>query len=76
MADQIQSGQVYVACDPREEGRRIRITAYTPGHTHADIVDADSGRRPRPIQVRSLHQSATVRGGASRRTGYVLETSG
>ncbi|MGW0822571.1 hypothetical protein [Streptomyces sp. NPDC002845] len=79
MTDQIQFGQVYVACHPREQGRRLHVTAYTPGHARARIEDADSRKRPRRILARSLHQSATVRGdkgGTPRRTGYAPEAGG
>lgn len=76
MTDPIQPGQVCVACHPLDEGRRIRIIAYTPGHAHVRVEDADSRKRPRRILARSLHQSATVRDDVPRRTGYALETSG
>ncbi|MGW2371742.1 hypothetical protein [Kitasatospora sp. NPDC001683] len=67
----IRPGQVYTDCDPRG-GATIRITDYTPGSNRADVVDATTGKRPRQILVRSLHDSATTRDGKPRRTGYRL----
>lgn len=69
----ITPGQVYVACHPLDERRRIRITAYTPGVGRATVVDADTGLRPRGILVTSLHASATTRNGTPRQTGYARE---
>lgn len=68
----IQPGQIYRHCDPRES-IRIRITAYTPGDARAHVVDAVTGKRPRPILVTHLHDSATTKTGQPRRTGYALE---
>jgi hypothetical protein len=70
----IRPGQVYRACDPRDEGRRIRIVSYQPGSTRAHVVDAVTGKRPRQIYVDSLHTAPTTHTGAPRLTGYVLET--
>jgi hypothetical protein len=69
----IQPGQIYRSADPRDSGQRIRITAYTPGHARAHIVDAVTGKRFRQILVTALHASPTTRAGQPRRTGYVLE---
>jgi hypothetical protein len=68
----ISENQVYVACNPLDEGRRIRIVSYRPGAQRAHVVDAVTGKRYRQITTASLHQSATTRDGAARRTGYVL----
>jgi hypothetical protein len=70
----IAPGQAYRSADPRG-GPRIRIERYTPGHAHAWVVDADTGRRGRWVLVRSLHQTPVTRTGRARRTGYVLEDS-
>jgi hypothetical protein len=70
----IRPGQVYRACDPRDEGRRIRIVSYQPGSTRAHVVDAVTGKRPRQIYVTSLHTAPTTATGQPRRTGYALET--
>ncbi|MFI2078593.1 hypothetical protein [Streptomyces triculaminicus] len=72
MIDTIRPGQVYRSCDPRG-GPRIRIRNYTPGQTHALVVDAATGKRFRQILVTRLHVSPTTRDGRQRRTGYVLE---
>ncbi|WP_405699091.1 hypothetical protein OG209_05220 [Streptomyces sp. NBC_01383] len=70
----IQPEQTYRSADPRDTHREpIRITAYTPGHARAHIVDARSGKKFRQILVSSLHATATTRDGKPRRTGYVLE---
>ncbi|MBH1939253.1 hypothetical protein I5Q34_34200 [Streptomyces sp. AV19] len=68
----IRVGQVYVACHPLDEGRRIRITEYE-GYSDARVVDADTGKRPRWILTAQLHASATTRQGKPRRSGYALE---
>lgn len=68
----ITTGQVYEACHPLDEKRRIRILRYTPGDHSAQVVDAVTGKRQRGIFVRSLHDSATTRDGRPRRTGYAL----
>ncbi|MEU8623304.1 hypothetical protein [Streptomyces sp. NPDC048669] len=70
----IQPGQTYRSANPRDTHREpIRITAYD-GSNRADIVDANSGKKPRSILVNSLHATPTTRDGKPRRTGYVLET--
>lgn len=68
----IQPGQTYRSADPRDN-IRIRITAYTPGRNRAHVVDAVTGKRPRPILVRNIHTSAVTKTGQPRRTGYILE---
>lgn len=68
----IQPGQVYKSCDPRG-GPTIRIVCYEPGWNRADVVDAITGKNPRRIIVRDLHESATTHAGAPRRTGYALK---
>ena len=67
----VAAGQVYESCDPRG-GFNIRVVAYTPGSTRADVVDAMTGKYPRSILVRSLHASGTTAHGRERRTGYRL----
>lgn len=72
MADHaIRPGNVYEPCDPSDD-IRIRIVAYTPGSANADVVDHDSGKRPRWVLVSSLHAGATTRDGGPCRTGYRL----
>lgn len=71
----ILPGQTDVACHPMDEGRRIRIKSYTPGHAAAHIVDADTGKRPRWIRVSVLHPTSTTRTGHPRRSGYALENA-
>jgi hypothetical protein len=67
----ISKDQVYSSCNPRG-GPQIRITGYRPGETHANIVDAHSGKRFRRISVKQLHDSKVTRRGTLRRTGYAL----
>lgn len=69
---QIQPGQTYRSADPREL-IRIRIKTYTPGENRALVVDAATGKRPRPMLVTALHTSPTTQSGKPRRSGYVLE---
>lgn len=68
----IRPGQIYRSCDPRES-IRIRITSYRPGDARAHVVDAVTGKRPRQLLVRQLHDSPTTAVGQPRRGGYVLE---
>lgn len=39
----------------------------------AQVVDAETGKRPRSILVSALHASAVTKSGAARRQGYALE---
>ncbi|WP_137991231.1 hypothetical protein [Streptomyces vilmorinianum] len=68
----IQSGQTYRSADPREL-IRIRIKSYAPGENRALVVDAATGKRPRPMLVTALHDSPITQAGKPRRSGYVLE---
>lgn len=70
----ITPGQTYRSADPREL-IRIRIKTYVPGENRALVVDAATGKRPRPMLVTALHDSATTQAGKPRRSGYVLETA-
>ncbi|MFE5871625.1 hypothetical protein ACFQ6V_23675 [Streptomyces roseifaciens] len=69
----VQADQIYRSCDPRDNGRRIRIQSYFPGNLRAVIVDADTGKRTRQLLVDQLHIEATTQSGTPWRTGYVLE---
>jgi hypothetical protein len=72
MADHtIRPGDVYEPCDPLDD-TRIRVVAYTPGATSADIVDAESGKRRRWVLVSSLYAAETTEDGHPRRSGYHL----
>lgn len=68
----IQPGQTYRSADPRG-GPRIRVERFTAGHSHVWAVNAYDGKRGRWILIRNLHDSASTKTGARRRTGYVLE---
>lgn len=70
----IRPGQVYRACDPRDDGRHIRILSYETWDARAQVVDAVTGKRQRQILVDYLHASPTTATGQPRRTGYALET--
>lgn len=73
----IQPGQTYQRYDRTERTTtRIRVEQFTPGHNHAWVVDADTGKRARWVLIRNLHATAFTKTGARRRTGYVLETCG
>lgn len=72
MSTPIRPGQIYRYCDPRES-IRIRITSYRPGDARADVVDAVTGKRPRQVLVRQLHDSPITAAGQPRRGGYVLD---
>ncbi|MFB4306940.1 hypothetical protein [Actinomadura sp. GTD37] len=67
----IEPGQVYASCDPRG-GFLIRVVAYTPGTSRADVVDHATGKYPRSILVSALYATGTTRAGRERRTGYRL----
>lgn len=62
-------GQVYTACDPRDD-ITIRIVAVRG--QRADVVDARTGGRPRSILTDVLHASGQTGAGRVRRTGYRL----
>lgn len=77
MTHEIRPGQVYVACDPRDEGRRIRVEEVSESGQRARVVtltDAGPTRR-RDMWTRDLHASATTRTGRPRITGYALESA-
>lgn len=67
----IESGQIYRPCSG--SGPRIRITAYTPGATRAEVVDAQTGTNARKIPVSKLHESPITANGRRRNAGYTLE---
>lgn len=69
----IQPGQTYRSCDPRG-GFSIRVTNTDDDVNAVQVVDALTGKRPRRILRRSLHDSPFTRDGKPRRTGYALET--
>lgn len=85
MPHQITTGQVYVACDPREIDPREfpykpRQLAVVTVLEHSDRVEVETlhydGTRSRRrwMQSKYLHASATTRSGAKRTRGYVLKT--
>jgi hypothetical protein len=51
----------------------VRIEAYIDGDARAEVVDAATGKRPRRILVKDLHESPVTANGMRRRSGYVLE---
>lgn len=69
----IQAGQIYRSADPRDD-ITILIESYRPGDLRAHVVDAHTGKRPRQVLVRNLHESAYTKQGAKRRTGYILQS--
>lgn len=73
----IRIGQVYVACHPLDEGRRIRVVFIGAASREGQIrvEDADTGQRPRWIKAATLHASGRSRTGRPRRSGYALEES-
>ncbi|WP_372407476.1 hypothetical protein [Streptomyces luteireticuli] len=70
----ISVGQIYLACPVSDGSRRIRIESYAPGDARAEVVDADSGKRPRQILVTQLHSSPLTEYGRPRRNGYAIDT--
>ncbi|MEW2578391.1 hypothetical protein [Streptomyces syringium] len=71
----IEPGQVYRSCDPRG-GPMIRVTAYTPGNSRAEVVDARDGSPLEPVPVKQLHDSPITATGRRRRAGYVRHHTG
>ncbi|MFF4417044.1 hypothetical protein ACFYY8_31370 [Streptosporangium sp. NPDC001559] len=70
----ISIGQVYESCHPLDEGRRIRVVGM-PVNTKVlveSLPTGGRGARRRNIETSQLHDSATTRSGAARRTGYAL----
>jgi hypothetical protein len=81
-SERIFPGQVYAACDPREEGMRIKVvgwpTGIGPGRVEVitisrpdDELDQVPSRRPRKIACSSLHADRLTFNGV-RKTGYYL----
>lgn len=66
----VRAGQVY---RPLSHGRRIRVTAYTPGHDEAQACDADTGLPVGPVNVHRLYRHPVTLEGRVRRQGHVLE---
>ncbi|WP_414167116.1 hypothetical protein ACMATS_05780 [Streptoverticillium reticulum] len=68
----IEAQQVYQSLDPRDNGRQIRVTEYAPGANKAVIVDAATGKRPRMIEITSLHAGPLSKLGKPLKRGYAL----
>ena len=66
----IEKNQLYLACNPLDEGRTLRIVEVAGGH--ARVTTFNGPRRDRWISIKSLHASATTRSGQLRRSGYAL----
>jgi hypothetical protein len=66
----IEKGNIYESADPRDEGRRIRITSFHSGYSNANIVSHPSGKNHRSINVRSLHAGPNTGRGTPRKNGY------
>ncbi|WP_147409098.1 hypothetical protein [Kitasatospora xanthocidica] len=63
--------QVYEACHPLDEQRRIRILAVTGNRAEVETLGPGPARK-RDILLNSLHPTATTANGQPRRTGYRL----
>jgi len=76
MAHELRPGQVYVSCDPRDQGRRIRIETVRPLSFSVTVVTlTEKGpMRQRSLSTYSLHPTAKRSDGTDRVTGYALET--
>lgn len=70
----IEKDQIYEYADAREGGRQIRIESYQPGDARAHIVSHPSGKNPRQILVKDLHDTPTTPAGQRRQRGYFLVT--
>lgn len=71
----IEAGQVYRRYDRKGHiSRGVRVVTYQPGADRAQVVDADSGLRPREIRVSALHET-THPDDRPQSGGYVLEPS-
>jgi hypothetical protein len=68
----ITAGQVYESCDPRDNGRKIQILAYSPGAERAQIISHPDGKRQRQIKASELHTKQVTESGKLRRRGYAL----
>jgi hypothetical protein len=67
----LDKGEVFISCNPRENGRMIRIVNYVPGAETAHIATHPSDTRIRRIKVSELHDEAITQQGNPRLTGYV-----
>ncbi len=52
--DRIEVGQTWANCDPREEGRTIRITSVNYQYAHCEVLTAAGGGPPKIRRVRIL----------------------
>ena len=52
--DKIRVGQVWANCDPREEGRTIRIASLDERYAQCEVVTAVGGGAPKIRRVRIL----------------------
>ncbi|MEU3569597.1 hypothetical protein AB0E96_14385 [Kitasatospora sp. NPDC036755] len=68
---QVTEGQVYEACHPLDEQRRIRVLAITGNRAEVETLGPGPARR-RHVLLNSLHPTATTANGQPRRTGYRL----
>jgi hypothetical protein len=67
---QIEKNNIYESADPRDGGRRIRITAFYTGYASANIVSHPSGKNHRSINTSSLHENRNTGKGVPRKNGY------
>lgn len=72
----IEKHDIFESCNPRDNGRRIRIENYVPGHERAHIVSYPSDLRIRRILVSELHETPFTEKGERRKTGYFRVESG
>ncbi|RKN61887.1 hypothetical protein D7231_31955 [Streptomyces klenkii] len=73
-AHEVRPGQVYVACDPRDGGRRIRVEAVHGLRATVVTLTAQGPARRRVMWTDLLHPTPHTPDGQPRHTGYALET--
>jgi hypothetical protein len=67
---QIEKNNIYESADPRDGGRRIRITSFYTGYASANIVSHPNGKNHRSINISSLHAERNTGKGVPRKNGY------
>ncbi|MEU3559736.1 hypothetical protein [Kitasatospora sp. NPDC006786] len=68
---QVTEGQLYEACHPLDEQRRIRVLTVTGNRAEVETLGPGPARK-RDILLNSLHPTAITASGQPRQTGYRL----
>ena len=84
MRTPFEKGQVFVAADPRDEGRRLIVLRLPVGYSlnyggspYVATIDDRTGKhlRPRYVSGNQFHDDAITQQGRPRVSGYILESA-